>query len=355
LPALWSWPEEAGRAITAGQLVVDDGEGGPRGFARHDALILDRQRLALVWDAHQGPARTLARWNRNERLPVALVLGGDPINLLAAMAPLPPGIDPLLVAGILREKPVDVVACRSVPLEVPAEAEIAVEGYIDPREPMASIGPLCTPSGRCRQAGTGPVVHVTAMMQRANPVYPAMVFGPPPHEAALIARAMWRILLPLVRQAIPELVDCDLPLFGAVRHWALVSIRKRYAGQARKVAQAVWGFDPLMFSKLLVVVDENVDVRDYGQVLSAVAENTDLGRDLFYQAGPADSLDVAAAPGPLTTRVAIDATAKWPGESSGPWSSRVEAEPRVCELIRQRWLEYGLGPEPDPQSSGDDS
>ncbi len=351
LPVLQSWPGETARVITAGQVVVDDREGGVRQFARYDAAILDRQRLALIWDAHQPPAQIMARWSSSEPLPVALVLGGDPLNLLSAMAPLPQGVDPLLVAGILRQKPVDLVACRSVPLEVPAEAEMVIEGHIDPRESPASVGQVGTPSGRFRQSVAGTVMHVTAILQRANPVYPAIVFAPPPHEAAFIARAMWRICLPLVRQAIPEVVDCDLPLFGAVRHWALVSIRKRYPGHAHKVAQSLWGFAPTMFSKLLVLVDEDVSVQDYGQVLSAVAENTDLARDVLVQPGPADPLDAAAADGPLTTRMAIDATSKLPAETARPWPAKMRAESAVLDLIRQRWPEYGLGPDPDEPAS----
>jgi len=345
LPLLQAWPGETARSITAGQLVLDDREGGARHVGRYDAVLLDRQRLALVWDAHQAPARALACWPSGEPVPVSLVLGGDPVGLLSAMTPLPPGVDPWLVAGMLRGKPLDLVPGRTVPLEVPADAEIVIEGQIDPREEPVALGPLATPSGRVRPAASGVMVRVGAMLQRANPVYPALIFARPSHEAALIARAMWRIGLPLLRQAIPEVVDCDLPLFGSVRHWVLVSMRKRYPGHAHKVAQALWGFDPTMFSKLLVLVDEDVNVHDYGQVLGAVADHTDLARDLLEHRGPADPWDVASAETPLTARVAIDATRKLPGETARPISLVAQADAAMVERIGKRWPEYGLGSE----------
>jgi len=344
LPVLQSWPGEAGRTITAARVHAADPDRQRRAVGRFDLELLDRDRLAAGWHAHDEPAQVLAAPQpRDERMPVAIVLGGDPALLLAAGGPLLHGVDPLVLAGLLREKSLEMVACRSIELEVPAAAEIVIEGYVDRREPPVTAGPRSTPAGRYSLPHPAPVVHVTAVTHRANPVYPAMVPGRPPHEACAIGRAMWRILLPLVRQTIPDLVDCDLPLLGAVRHAAFVSLRKSYAGQGRKLAQAVWGLDPLMFAKLLVIVDDDVDVHDADRVWAAVVENADLGRDVLLQHGPPDPLDAAAPPDALAARLAIDATTKLPGERTGPASAPVDAGDTIRELIARRWQEYGLG------------
>ena len=203
---------------------------------------------------------------------------------------------------------------------------------------------MCTPSGHYGAPRRVPVMHVTAVTHRANPVYPAMVPGSPPHEACLVERALARVFLPLLKLAIPELVDYDLPTFGAARHWATLSIEKTYAGQARRVAAAAWGLRQLMFAKLLVVVDEEVDVHDPQQVLSAMTANVNPGRDVFFHEGPRDPLDIATPPGVLGQKMGIDATAKLPGEHSGPWPEPAAMGEQIRQLVSDRWVEYGLGP-----------
>ena len=293
------------------------------------------------------PARLLGEYRRRgEWMPLAVVLGGDPAGLLAAVAPLPPEADARALAGLFRGKPLELVACRSVDLEVPAEAEIVIEGSIDPLEPPSDAGPLCTPVGYYGRRRPAPLMHVSALTHRANPIYPAMVSGSPPHEACVIARVLKRIFLPLVKLAIPELVDYDLPEFGAARHWLLVSIRKTYAGQARRVAQAVWGLSALMFSKLLVIVDEELDVHDHRQIWSAVATRADPGRDVFFQQGPPDPWDPAAPAVGLASRMAIDATVKLPEESHADMPQTAAMSDEVRRLVSGRWNQYGLGPEP---------
>jgi 4-hydroxy-3-polyprenylbenzoate decarboxylase len=191
-----------------------------------------------------------------------------------------------------------------------------------------------------------PLVHVTAITQRANPVLPVIVRGRPPHEETIIAGALRKILLPLVQQALPELVDYDLPQWGAVRHWAVLSIRKSYAGQGRKVAQAAWGYDPLMLTKFLVIVDADVDVHDPQGVLSALAAGVRPDRDVIFHAGPADPHDPTTPPDSLAQRMALDATTKLPGEHAGPWPQTVQRSAEVVEQVTARWAEYGLGPLP---------
>ncbi len=317
LPAIRWGPDQQAPAITAGQVhsvapeTASGTASGRRAVARYDLLVLGRDRLAIGWLAQDDHARLLAEYRRRkERMPVAVVLGGEPAGLLAAMAPLPGDVDGVALAGLLRGAGLDLVACRSVDLAVPAEADVVLEGYVDPLEPPAAMGPLAGPLGCERAPRPAPVLHVTAVTHRPNPVFPAMVPVGPGNELVAIGRAMLRVCLPALRAAVPGLVDLDLPEFGAARHWGLASIRKTHAGQARQAAGALWALRPAMFCKVLVVVDEEVDVRDAEQVWAAVAAHADPGRDAAFQDGPADPFDPAAAPGRLARRMVVDATAK---------------------------------------------
>jgi 4-hydroxy-3-polyprenylbenzoate decarboxylase len=302
---------EAGRAITAAAVLSAEPDSHRPVTGRFDLQPIDRTRLAVCWAAHDEHARLAAEYrSREQKMPLAVVIGGDPAFVLAAAAPLPPGGDVCAVAGLLREKPLDVAACRSVDLEVPADAEIVIEGFVDPAQPPVSAGPLCTPLGHYSHARPVPVMQVTAVTHRANPIYTVMAPGRPPHEACTVDRAMQRAFLPLVRLAMPELVDYDLPEFGAARHWAAVSIRKTCPGQGRRAAHAAWLVRPTMFAKVLIVVDEDVDVHDQSAVLAAVAANMNPGRDVLMDAGPPDPLDPATPAGALGQRMALDATRK---------------------------------------------
>jgi 4-hydroxy-3-polyprenylbenzoate decarboxylase len=342
LPVPQSMPGEAGRMITAGLVFTADPETG-RVVGRYDLQVLDRNRLAACWSDHDEPARLLGfRHRAQEPMPVAVVLGGDPVNLLAAAAPLTPGFDVCTLAGYLRDKPLELVRCRSIDLEVPADAEFVIEGYIDRSEPQVPTGPRCGPLGMYTAAQTGPVIHVTAITHRANPVFPAIIASRPPNEACEVGRAMWQVMLPLVRMSIPDLVDVELPTFGAVRHWAMVSIRKTYAGQARRVAHAIWGLPAMMFAKFLVIVDDDVNVHDPAQIGEAVAAHAAPGRDVFFNQGPPDPLDPTAS-NLLTERLAIDATAKRPGECASTTPGRAEMSAEIRKLVEDRWQEYGVG------------
>ncbi len=230
------------RAITSAAVFSAEPDSHRPLAGRFDLQEIDAARLAVCWAAHDEHARLLGDYRgRNRKMPLAVVIGGDPAFLLAAAVPLLPGGDVCAVAGLLRQKSLDVVACRGVDPIVPAEAEIVLEGYVDPAEPPATAGPLCGPLGHATPSLSAPVMHVTAITQRANPIYTVMVPGRPPHEAVTVARAMQRAFLPLARLAMPELVDYDMPEFAAVRGWASVSIRKTYAGQGRRAAHAAWG------------------------------------------------------------------------------------------------------------------
>ena len=348
LPALICRSEEAAPTITAGQVHTADPESGMAVVGRYDLRPLGRDQLAVCWSSHDDPAALLSGYcQRKARMPLAVVLGGDPAGLLAAMAPLPPGGDVSTLTGLLRKKARELVKCRTVELEVPTDAEIVLEGFLDsdPAEPAAEVGLLGIPGGGCRYCPPAPRMHVTAVTHRANPVLPAMVPCELADEACVVRSALARILLPLVRLAIPDLVDCELPAFGAARHWALVSIRKSYAGQGRRVAHALWGLRQTMFVKVMVIVDEEVDVADHAAVWAAVSSHTDPAGDVFFAAGPPDPMDPAGS-GELAQRMAIDATAKLPAECRSPRPPQGLIPEEIDRLVTDRWAEYRLGPDP---------
>jgi 4-hydroxy-3-polyprenylbenzoate decarboxylase len=297
----------------------------------------------VSWDAHDELAQLFDGYRqRNQRMPLAVVLGGHPAGLLAAVAPLPPQADVCALAGLLRDKALDLVRCRTIDLEVPVDAEMVLEGFLDPAEPTADVGTIASWGGHCRTIRGAPVMQVTALSHRSNPIYPAMVPGGPPDEICVVRRSLALVFLPLMRTAIPDLVDCDLPEFGAARHWVLVSIRKTYAGQARRVAHAVWGLRQTMFAKLLVVVDDEVDIHDPPQVWSAVAANVDPGRHVFFSQGAADPWDPASDPHGLNRRMAMDATRKLPGESGGRRGVSPPQTNQIVRAVTERWSQYGL-------------
>jgi 4-hydroxy-3-polyprenylbenzoate decarboxylase len=339
--------QETGPSITAAALVTAEPDSHRLVAGRYHLPLLSRDRLGIAWTGPDGPARLLDEFRRRAgRMPVAAVLGGDPACLLAASAVLPAAADPWVLAGVLRDKPLDVVACRTVDLHVPADADFVLEGYIDPSEPFVEAGPIHTSLGHCTLPRPVPVMHVTAITHRANPVFPALVPGSTPDESCVIDHALVRIFQPLVRHAVPELVDYDLPLFGAVRQWAVLSIRKTYPGQARRVASLAWGLRPFLFAKVLVLVGEEVDVRDANRVLSEIVAHVDPSRDIFFHQGPPDPLDPSQTPGTMGHRMALDATAKLAEERSGPRAQRAAIGEEVCRLVAERWNEYGLGPAP---------
>jgi 4-hydroxy-3-polyprenylbenzoate decarboxylase len=347
LPLVQSAPHEASRAITAAAVYFAEPDSHRQVVGRYDLQLLAGNRLAVGWAAHEEPARLLVEYGRrNERMPLAAVLGGDPACLLAAAALTPPGADGLALAGLLREKPLDAVACRSVDLMAPADAEIVIEGYVDASEAAVEAGPLAAPAGHYTLPRPMPVMHVTAVTHRANPIFPAMVPGLARGEAAIVDRALARMFLPLVKAAIPELIDYDLPLCGVARHAAVLAIRKTCAGQTRRVASIAWGLRQFAAAKLLVLVDEAVVVHDLQQVFRAIALQANPGQDVFFQQGPPDPLDPTTLPCALGQKMAIDATWKLPEERGGHPLTAALMDERIHQLVSSRWSEYGLGPAP---------
>jgi len=346
LPILRSAPQEPKPTITAATLLGADPDSHAQFAGRWDLTPLDANRLAAGWAGDDEPARLLAEYRgRGEKMPLAAVLGGDPAILLAACAALPPRIDAFALAGLFREKPLDVVACRSVDLTVPADAEIVIEGYVDPAEPPVEAGPICTPLGLYSRPRPMPVMHVLAVTQRARAILPAMVPGTASQEACVMTRTLGRMFLPLLKAAMVELEDFDLPGYGAARHWGVISIEKTYAGNGRRAAHAAWTTPTFRHAKVLVVVDADEDVHDTPAVLAAIAANVRPDRDVFFEQGPADPSDPATPPEALAHKMAIDATAKLPGETSGPWPEAAAMSEQIRQQVDDRWDERIMGSE----------
>lgn len=344
LPIPRAWPADRAPAITAGQVYTRDPEFGVRNVGLYPLEVLDRNRLAIHWTVHQGGARQFARYRKQGRhMPVAVALGGDPLLAYAAGAPLPPQTDECVFAGFLRNRNVDLVACRSNELEVPAHAEIVIEGYIDASAELVPAGPLGGPTGFYALEGELPVMEVTALTHRSNPILPALVYGRPPAEDYWMQRASERIFLPLVRLLIPELTDYHMPRPAAFRNLLFAGIRKEYPHQARKVMNALWSLDRLMVSKMIVIVDDDVDVRDEEEVWFRVGANVHPGRDVVFSEGPADMLDHAAPVRGLGHKMGLDATRKLPDEGHPrPWPDMLHTSRDIQELVSRRWEEYGL-------------
>lgn len=357
LPALTMWPGDAAPTITWGQLhtstPIGAGEtSAPQNDAgdarRHVCMVplevRGRDGLLIHGDETSELWSLLVEYgSRGQQMPVAVVLGGDPISSVVSWAPLPGRTDPLVFAGFLRNRPVELVAARSVPLVVPASAEIVIEGLVDPQAAFESAGPISRETGFFGPSEPLPMMRVTAITHRANPVFPAMVPGTAPSESHWLDRACERLLLPLARLWIPELVEWRWPFAGASRHVVFASIRKTYAQQARKVMHALWSLPRAATAKMLVVVDDDVDVRDEDAVWSSVAAHADPARDLILWDGPADPLDHATSVRGVGRKLGMDATRKLPSESG---ASRV-AQPlrRTAEIeqrLQARWPEFGL-------------
>jgi 4-hydroxy-3-polyprenylbenzoate decarboxylase len=301
--------------------------------------VIDGRTTFMHWQIHKDGA---ADWRgMGDRLEVAVALGLDPITAYSASAPLPKHVDELMLAGFLRAEPVELVRGKTVELEVPANAEIVLEGYIEKGE-LGTEGPFGDHTGYYSPAEPFPLFHLTAMTMRRDAIYPSIVVGRPPAEDAWLGRATERIFLPAIRMTVPEIVDVDLPIAGAFHNCVIVSIRKAYPGHARKVMHAVWGLGLLSLTKCVVVVDEAVDVHDYEEVFFRVCANVDPGRDLLLSSGPLDQLDHAAAAPSLGGKLGIDATHKLAEEGARPWPPEIVMSDEVKARVDARWEELGI-------------
>ncbi|MGB9805071.1 UbiD family decarboxylase, partial [Desulfofundulus sp.] len=269
-------------------------------------------------------------------------IGADPAVIYAATAPLPAGIDEILFAGFLRKEPVELVRCETIDLEVPANAEIVLEGYVNPQETRLE-GPFGDHTGYYSLPDHYPVFHLTCITRRKNPIYTATIVGRPPMEDAFLGKATERIFLPLIRLQLPEVVDMNMPFEGVFHNCVIVSIKKRYPGQAKKVMCALWGMGLMMLAKLIIVVDENVDVQNLSEVMWRVFNNVDPRRDVLVVDGPLDALDHSSPLPHYGSKMGIDATRKGPEEGhTRQWPPDIEMSADIKELVDRKWEEYGL-------------
>jgi 4-hydroxy-3-polyprenylbenzoate decarboxylase len=297
----------------------------------------------MHWHMHHDGARHFRKYAaRAQKMPLAVVLGGESVLPYVATAPLPPGMEEILFAGFLNGRGIELVKCRTIPLEVPANAEIIVEGYVDPAEKLME-GPFGDHTGFYSLADLYPAYHVTAITHRADPIYPTTIVGKPPMEDYFLGKATERIFLLLVQTIIPDIVDYSLPVSGVFHNCAFVKIRKECPYQARRVMHAIWGAGQMSFTKFIIVVDEDVDVHDEQDVLFHWFAHCDPQRDSEIVHGPVDILDHASPELGAGSKIGFDATAKWPAEGKvRRWPRKMEMDQTTIDLITRRWGEYGI-------------
>ncbi|HTO24753.1 MAG TPA: menaquinone biosynthesis decarboxylase [Gaiellaceae bacterium] len=340
LPIQRCWPGDPAPFITLPAVITRDPATGGRNVGMYRMQVIDRRTTFMHWQMHKdGRADWLASGGRIE---VAVALGLDPVTAYSASAPLPKHIDELMLSGFLRGEPVELVKGVGVDLEVPARAEIVLEGHIDAGE-LGEEGPFGDHTGYYTPAEPFPVFHVDAMTMRRDAIYPSIVVGKPPQEDAWLGKATERIFLPAIRTSVPEIVDYDLPVAGAFHNCCIVSIRKAFPGHAAKVMHAIWGLGMLSLTKCVIVVDAHVDVHDYEQVVFYAGANVDPARDVVLSEGPLDHLDHAPERQFVGGKLGIDATSKWPEEGARPWPEEIEMSPEIKALVDRRWAEYGIG------------
>jgi len=315
LPILKCWPKDGGRFITFPNVHTRDPETGARNVGVYRMQVFDERTTAMHWQVHKVGARHGKRYyERNERMPVAVTLGGDPALSFAATAPLPDGLDEILFAGFLRRKSIEMVKCKTIDLEVPADVDFVLEGHVQPGE-MRPEGPFGDHTGYYTAIEDYPVFHLSAITHRKDAVYPTTIVGIPPMEDFYIGDAVVRIFLPVFKMNFPELVDMTLPAEGVFHNLVFVSIRKQYPYQAFKVMHGLWGMGQMMFSKYIVAVDEDCDVHNTSEVLFRLCANTDPARDTTVIRNPSDSLDHAPSEQNIGSHMGFDATRKLPGEN----------------------------------------
>lgn len=318
LPVLKCWPEDGGPFVTLPIVNTKDPNTGIRNVGMYRMQIFDKNLTGMHWHKHKVGARHFNEYKElGLKMPVAVVLGGDPVYTYSATAPLPDNLDEYLLAGFLRKKRVELVKCITQDLEVPADADIIIEGYIDPEEEFIWEGPFGDHTGFYSLADWYPRFHVTCITHRKDAVYPATVVGVPPMEDAWIGKATERIFLAPIKLAIlPEIIDYNLPFEGVAHNISIIKINKTYPGQAFKVMNALWGAGQMMFNKIMLVIDQEIDIHDYTAVLDQVLDNVSPSRDLLFMSGPMDVLDHSSSKFTYGSKLGIDATNKLEEEKS---------------------------------------
>jgi len=344
LPVLTCWPGDAGPFITLPMVFSKDPKSGTRNVGLYRMQVFDQRTTGMHWHLHKVGARHFQQQKeKSGRMELAVCLGGDPAMIYAATAPLPPQIDEILFTGFLRKKGVELVKGVTVDIEVPANSDIVIEGYVDPAEPLRREGPFGDHTGFYSLADDYPVFHVTCMTHRKNPIYPTTIVGRPPMEDAFLGKATERIFLPLLRVTLPEIVDMNLPVHGVFHNLAIISIKKEYPAHGRKVMHALWGLGQMMFTKTLIVVDHDVNVHDLAEVTWVTGNNIDPKRDTVFVDGPVDVLDHAAPMLGYGSKFGIDATRKWRSEGyERVWPDAIVMDDKIKAYVNSIWDKLGL-------------
>ena len=337
LPIQQCWPLDGGRFITLPGVVTRDPDTGQRNVGMYRMQVYDERTTGMHWQLQKVGARHGRRYyETGTRMPVAVFLGGDPVFPFCATAPLPDGLDEFMLAGYLRKQATELVRCETNDLEVPANADFVLEGYVDPKEPLREEGPFGDHTGYYSLPDLYPVFHLTAITHRKDAVYPATIVGMPPMEDFYIGSASLKLFLPILKMTFPELVDLALPAEGVFHNLVFVSIKKTYPMQAFKIMHGLWGMGQMMFTKYIVVVDDDVDVHNSREVLFRLCANTDPQRDAIFTKGPADVLDHATSELGVGTKMGIDATHKLPGEGhKRGWPPLIRMDEAVKQKINQ--------------------
>jgi 4-hydroxy-3-polyprenylbenzoate decarboxylase len=374
-PILQCWPLDGGRFITLPSVITKDPRTGKRNVGTYRMQVYDERSAGMHWQrqkqgaehyreqmrraaargeeqplaaaldmmARSGGGSRLAEGKQaGGRMAVAVAIGTEPAVMFSSIVPAPPDIEEYLIAGFLRQKPLELVKCETVDLEVPASSEIVLEGYVELDE-LRMEGPFGDHTGFYTPEDLYPVFHLTCVTHRKNPIYSTTIVGKPPMEDAYMGKAVERIFLPLMKLTIPEIVDVNLPIEGVFHNLMIVSIRKSYPGQARKVMSSIWGMGQAMSTKCILVVDEDVDVHDIGDVTLKVLNNIDPERDIQFTLGPVDSLDHASRLPDFGSKMGVDATRKWPTEGfTRPWPDEIRMDEATKARVTKRWKEFGL-------------
>lgn len=345
-PVLTCWPGDGGPFITLPMVFSRNPITGKRNCGTYRMQIYDERTTGMHWQTHKQGAehyRRLRQEGRETRMEVAVAIGADPATMYSGILPLPPDLDEMLFAGFVRKKPVEMVRCVTVDLEVPANAEIVLEGHVNLGE-LRTEGPFGDHTGYYSLEDEYPVFHVDCVTQRKDPIYATTIVGPPPMEDFFMGKAIERIFLPLMRLQAPEIVDISMPAEGIFHNLMLVSIRKSYPAQARKVMNAIWGLGQAMFTKCIVVVDDDVDVQDYRETAWRALNNIDPERDVQFTLGPIDSLDHASRLPNFGSKMGIDATRKLPSEGfTRPWPEVIAMDESVKRRVDPIWDSLDIG------------
>lgn len=345
-PVLTCWPGDGGPFITLPMVFSRNPITGKRNCGTYRMQVYDERTTGMHWQTHKQGAehyRRLRQEGRETRMEVAVAIGADPATMYSGILPLPPDLDEMLFAGFVRKKPVEMVRCVTVDLEVPANAEIVLEGHVNLGEERTE-GPFGDHTGYYSLEDEYPVFHVDCITQRKDPIYATTIVGPPPMEDFFMGKAIERMFLPLMRLQVPEIVDISMPAEGIFHNLMLVSIRKSYPAQARKVMNAIWGLGQAMFTKCIVVVDHDVDVQDYRETAWRALNNIDPERDVQFTLGPIDSLDHASRLPNFGSKMGIDATRKLPSEGfTRPWPEVIAMDESVKRRVDPIWDSLGIG------------